>query len=64
MKEMDLQEIYEDLTPGSQGFVKAVQTWGGIDASNEEIERIASRAKNADEFQDIWENEAWWKDGA
>jgi hypothetical protein len=38
MKEMDLQEIYEDLTPGSQGFVKAVQTWGGIDASNEEIE--------------------------
>jgi hypothetical protein len=61
---MDLQEIYEEFTAGSQGFVKAVQTWAGIDASNEEIERISSCAKSADEFYSIWENEAWWKDEA
>lgn len=57
-----LETIYEDFTRGSNGFVKAVQTWCGFDMSNAEIERIAEKAETPDEFTRIWENETWWAD--
>lgn len=59
---MTLEDIYNEFTRGSNGFVKAVQTWGKMDLSNEEIERIAAKAETADEFHRIWENDDSWTD--
>ena len=59
---MTLNEIYNEYTAGSNGFCKAVQTHCGLDVSNDEIERIASKAASAEQFMNIWENEDWWTD--
>ncbi len=57
---MDIQEIFNTYRTGSQGFIQAVQTHTGINASDTEIARIAEKANDADEFMSIWENEDWW----
>jgi hypothetical protein len=59
---MTLSEIYDSYTAGSVSFVQAVQSHCGFCASNEEIERIADLASDADEFQRIWENDDSWTD--
>lgn len=59
---MTLNEIYSEFTPASDGFARAVETHGRFDLSREEIKRISRKAKTAEEFSTIWENEAWWKD--
>jgi hypothetical protein len=60
---MTLNEIYSEFTPGSKGFARAVETrCAGFDLSREEIERIAGKAKTAEEFQNVWENKDWWTD--
>lgn len=59
---MTLQEIYQQFTPGSQGFAKAVETHCGFEASIDEIKRIGLRANSAEEFEAIWQNEDWWSD--
>ena len=59
---MTIQEIYAKFMPGSQGFVKAVETHCGYCASATEIERIAAKASDAAEFQTIWENDDSWTD--
>lgn len=60
----DLEKIYAEF--GSQvswpGAVRAIQDRCGFEISNDEIERIASRAATAAEFETIWENEDWWTD--
>ena len=60
---MTLEQIYAEFTTGSRGFVDAVQTYCGLDVSDAEIERIASRATGAESFLDIWENDDSWRDG-
>mgnify|MGYP003654870060 CR=1 FL=1 len=57
-----LETIFADFRPGSQGFVQAVATNCGFEISDDEIRRIATKAKTAEEFQTIWENLAWWTD--
>lgn len=57
---MDLEDIFEELIIGSPRFAAAVETHGGFDISREEITRIAERATTAEEFESIWQNEAWW----
>ena len=57
---MTLTEIYDEYTPASEGFIIAVETHCGFFIDRDQIERIAERAKNASEFQNIWENEDWW----
>lgn len=59
---MTLAEIYNSFTPGSQGFVIAVETHCGFDISPTEIERIGDASKTAEAFQAAWENEDWWTD--
>ena len=59
---MTIAEIFETFTIGSHGFVQAVVDNCGYEISREEIERIASKAKAAEEFQGTWENEDWWTD--
>jgi len=53
---MTLQDIFDTYTAGSPGFVAAVQTHCGFDISDEEIKRIAEIAKDAAEFEQIWNN--------
>lgn len=59
---MTLNEIYNEYTAGSQGFVSAVETYCGFGISGSEIERIAERAANSSDFEEIWSNETWWTD--
>jgi hypothetical protein len=61
---MTLAEIYAEFTPGSKGFVRAVQAHCGLDLSNEEIERLAAECPRAEDFEDAWKNENWWKGSA
>ena len=51
---MTLQDIFDTFTPGSQGFIDAVNTHCGFNMSDEEIERIGKLAKNSAEFEEIW----------
>jgi hypothetical protein len=53
---MTLQDIYDNFTAGSPGFVNAVQSHCGFNMSDEEIKLIAELARNAAEFERIWEN--------
>ena len=59
---MTLSEIYNEFTPGSTGFCKAVASHCGFGTSDEETARIALAASTAEEFQSIWENKNWWTD--
>ncbi|MFD1913785.1 hypothetical protein [Halodurantibacterium flavum] len=59
---MELHEIFAHYVRGSQGFCIAVDTHGGFEISRDEIERIAERAENAEQFIEIWEHENWWTD--
>lgn len=59
---MTLNDIYNEFTRGSNGFIKAVQSHCGLDISDAEIERIAAKAETAEEFTRIWENEDFWTD--
>jgi molybdopterin biosynthesis enzyme len=59
---MTLEDIYNDYTPGSTGFVIAVETHCGFEISREETVRIASKAETPEQFAAIWENEDWWTD--
>ena len=59
---MTLTDIYSEFVAGSQGFCDAVRTHCGFGISTTEIERIAERAKDADDFQRIWENDDSWTD--
>jgi hypothetical protein len=61
-KTMTLKEIYQQFTPGSLGFAKAVETHCGFNTTIDETKRIAERAKTAEEFEAIWQNEDWWTD--
>lgn len=61
---MTLFDIYSEFARGSNGFVKAVQTWGGMDLTDAEIERIAGKAETADDFIRIWETEDWYSDAS
>jgi hypothetical protein len=58
---MTLEQIYREFTPGSKDFVSAVQEHCGFGASDEQIERIATKSMSAAEFLWIWENETWWE---
>ena len=59
---MTIQQIYAAFTPGSKGFVKAVEAHCGYCASSTEIERIAAKTTDAAEFQTVWENDDSWTD--
>lgn len=59
---MTITEIYENYTPGSQGFCIAVETHCGYEISREEIERISNRAGTAESFDMIFNDEAYWTD--
>jgi hypothetical protein len=62
--DMTLNEIYDQYTPGSQGFVDAVETHCGFDISRSEIERIADKSPTAADFQRNWEGDDSWTDAA
>jgi hypothetical protein len=39
--------------------------WAGVyDMSESEAERIAAVAVDDIDFEEIWETESWWRDGA
>ena len=59
---MTLIDIYAEFSIGSRGFIRAIQTNAGLDISDQEIERIAARARTAEEFEAIWSGEDWWTD--
>ena len=59
---MTIEQIYNDYTPGSQGFCLAVETHCGFQTSRTETARIAAQATTAAEFQSIWENDDSWTD--
>ena len=59
---MNIHEIYTTFSAGSRGFVMAVQSHCGFNASDDEIERIAELADTAEEFQSVWENDDSWTD--
>lgn len=59
---MTIEQIYNDYTPGSQGFCIAVETHCGFQTTRTETARIAAKAQTAAEFQSIWENDDSWTD--
>ena len=59
---MTLEQIYNEYTPGSQGFAIAVETHCGFSISRDEIKRISSKADNAEKFWRAWEKGDWWAD--
>ena len=59
---MTFQEIANEFGWGSQGFIIAVETHIGIDATRDEIQRIADQTTTPDGFMAVWENETWWLD--
>tara|TARA_R110000868_G_scaffold315954_1_gene576800 strand:+ start:989 stop:1180 length:192 start_codon:yes stop_codon:yes gene_type:complete len=59
---MTIEQIYTKFTAGSQGFVTAVETDCGFGCSATEIKRITAKAKDAFDFQRIWENDDSWTD--
>ena len=52
---MTLNEIYNEYTIGSEGFVLAVESNCGFEISREEIERLAAISPTAEDFQKNWE---------
>ena len=58
----DLHQIADEFTWGSEGFIRAISTHCGLDASHTEIERIASRTSSPEEFMAVWECENDWTD--
>lgn len=61
--ESDLKSLYKKYSRGSSGFIKNFDWVGAFDISDNEAERIANKAKTASQFEKIWQNEDWWKDG-
>lgn len=59
---MKLNEIYNEFSVGSEGFVRAVETHCGFCISREEIERIALIAPTAEDFQNVFDNVTSWTD--
>jgi hypothetical protein len=59
---MTIEQIYNEYTPGSQGFCIAVETHCGFQTSRTETARIAAKAPTAAEFQSVWENDDSWTD--
>ena len=57
-----LQNIYDDYNAGSTGFCIAVETYCGFDLSRAEVERIAERAMDAEEFAAVMASETDWRD--
>ena len=55
-------EIYARFTPGSHEFVTEVATNCGYELSRTEIYRIADAAKNAEEFQYLFDSSDTWQD--
>ena len=52
---MTLNEIYNEYTIGSEGFVLAVESNCGFEISREEIERLAAISPTAEDLQKNWE---------
>jgi hypothetical protein len=61
---MNINEIYEEFTPGSTGFVRAVSTHLGLEISNEEIWRLGCQCKTPEAFAYDLNHTAWWTDAA
>ena len=59
---MTIEQIYDNYTPGSQGFCIAVETYCGFQTSRTETARIAAKARDAAAFLSIWENDDSWTD--
>lgn len=51
---MNITEIYNTFTIGSQGFVMAVVDHCGYELSNEQIEEIAAISETPEEFEENW----------
>lgn len=59
---MNIYDIYREHRIGSQGFVNAIQTHCGLEASPTEIERIAQVAPTPERFMEVWEEDDDWND--
>lgn len=58
---MTLNEMTQALNEMKQGrFGTDYAGFYGI--SIVEADRIAERAESAEQFEDIWESDSWWKD--
>lgn len=53
---MNINEIYEEFSVGSEGFINAVMDNDTFDISREEIEELASISPTPEEFVKNWEN--------
>lgn len=57
-----VQHAYENFRIGSQGFCKYIGERANLNISDEEVRRIAEKAKTAEEFMAIWNNDTYWRD--
>lgn len=46
-----IEKIYDEFTPGSKGFVRAVSDRCGYEISDDEIRRIGLKSKTAAAFE-------------
>lgn len=60
---MTLEKIYEEFTIGSDGFCLAIEKHCLFAIDREQIARIATKAKTADEFAIVYQCEDWWVSG-
>ena len=61
---MTFEQIANEYSWGSHGFIDAVQTHCGFGISWDEAERISDRASTPAEFEQQWADETWWTDKA
>jgi hypothetical protein len=55
-------QIAAECRWGSEGFVRAVETYCNLQISREEIRRIAGSSTCPKEFMAIWHDGDWWTD--
>ena len=57
-----IEEVYARFKPGSTEFVTEVESHCGYELSRTEIARLADAAKNAEEFQYLFDSSDTWQD--
>lgn len=61
---LTLKDIYDQFTPGTDGFGRAIEKYCGMDLTSAQAMRIGAVARTPDEFVQLWTHFTWWRDEA
>jgi len=58
-----LEAAYALFSPGSEGFLDAIDYAGRYQLTRTEARRIALESESAAVWERTWKDETWWRDG-